>query len=108
MSITIHIYYTGQNGSARRFAEEMAASGTVAAVRNERGNLQYEYFYPAEDSETVLLIDSWESQSAIDAHHHSPLMQKIADLREKYNLHMKVQRFLADDLPQSDSVFLRK
>jgi len=27
MSITINIYYKGQNGEARRFAEEMVASG---------------------------------------------------------------------------------
>ena len=28
--ITVNIYYTGQNGSARSFAEEMTRSGTVA------------------------------------------------------------------------------
>ncbi len=29
MSITINIYYTGENGNARRFADEMIKSGTV-------------------------------------------------------------------------------
>lgn len=66
MSITVNIYYSGTNGSARKFAEEMMATGTVAAIRSEKGNLQYAYFYPAEAPETVLLIDSWESQAAID------------------------------------------
>lgn len=56
MSITVNIYYSGTNGSARKFAEEMMATGTVAAIRSEKGNLQYAYFYPAEDPETVLLI----------------------------------------------------
>ena len=81
MSTTVNIYYSGKNGSARQFAREMMESGTVAAIREEPGNLQYAYFYPLEDEETVLLIDSWENQEAIDAHHHTPMMQKIMELR---------------------------
>ena len=33
MSIMINIYYTGQNGSARAFAEEMLRSGVGTGVR---------------------------------------------------------------------------
>ena len=94
MSLTVHIFYRGENGDARKFAEEMMSSGVVAAIRKEKGNLQYEYFYPVEDTETVLLIDSWENQEAIDLHHDTEMMQKIIELREKYNLHMKVERFI--------------
>ena len=108
MSITVNIYYSGKNDAARKFAEEMMESGTVAAIRTEPGNLQYAYFYPLEDEETVLLIDSWESQAAIDAHHQTPMMQKIMELREKYDLHMKVLRFAAEDVPSADSAFVRK
>ena len=38
MSLTIHIYYTGTDGNARRFAEEMMASGIVDAIQQEEGN----------------------------------------------------------------------
>lgn len=93
MSITVNIYYTGKNGSARQFAEEMMSSGIVDDVRNEEGNLKYEYYFPMEDSETVLLIDSWRDQEAIDIHHKSEMMEKIAKLRTKYHLKMKVERF---------------
>ena len=106
--ITIHIFYTGKNGAARCFAEEMVSGGTVKAIRNEIGNLRYEYFYPLDDPETVLLIDSWDSQAAIDAHHASPMMETIAELREKFDLHMKVERFVSDDAaPLSDRRFIR-
>ena len=108
MSISINIYYSGRNGAARKFAEEMMSSGTVSAIRNEKGNLQYDYFYPVEDHETVLLIDSWVNQDAIDMHHHTPMMQKIIELREQYDLHMKVLRFVSDDVPQTDNSFIRK
>ena len=107
MAITVNIYYTGANGSARSFAKEMTEGGTVAAIRAEEGNLRYEYFYPAEDPETVLLIDSWRDQAAIDAHHASPMMQTIAALRNKYDLHMKVERYQSVDAP-ADEQFIRK
>ena len=108
--ITVNLYYTGTNGSARAFAEEMVQSGTVAAIRAENGNVRYEYFFPMDDPETVLLIDQWRDQAAIDAHHASPMMARIAALREKYDLHMKVERFASDDsgLPEKDLKFIKK
>ena len=56
--ITVNLYYKGQNGSARAFADEMEKSGIADAIRAEEGNLKYQYFQPLDDPETVLLIDS--------------------------------------------------
>ena len=94
MSLTINIYYTGKDGAARKFAEEMVEKGIIDRVRNEEGNEKYEYFFPMDDKEKVLLIDRWESQDALDKHHKSPMMEEIAELRSKYNLHMKVEQFV--------------
>ena len=107
MAITVNLYYTGKNGSARQFAEEMISSGIVAAIRAEDGNMRYEYFQSFDDPETILLIDSWTDQTAIDAHHASPMMAQLAALREKYDLHMKVERFVNDDLG-TDEKYIRK
>ena len=108
--ITVNLYYTGTNGSARRFAEEMATSGTVDAIRAEDGNLRYAYFFPMDDPETVLLIDQWRDQAAIDVHHASPMMAQIAALREKYDLHMKAERFVSEEsgLPEKDMQFIKR
>ena len=107
--ITVNLYYTGRNGAARAFAEEMVSEGIVARIRAEDGNLRYDYFFPMDDPETVLLIDQWRDQEAIDAHHASPMMGQIAALREKYDLHMKVERFVSDDagLPETDRKFIK-
>ncbi len=94
MSITINLYYTGYNGSARRFAEEMTSSGIVNEVRQEAGNEKYEYFFPVDDPETVLLIDRWRDQAALDFHHKSPMMARIAELRDKYKLRLRVERYV--------------
>ena len=60
------------------------------------------------EPETVLLIDSWENQEAIDKHHASPMMKTIAALREKYDLHMKAERYISEDTPESENKFIRK
>ena len=105
--ITVNLYYTGTNGSARKFAEEMESSGTAGKIRAEEGNVRYEYFFPMNDPETVLLIDAWEDQEAIDVHHASPMMKTIMELREKYDLHMSVERYVSEELPKSDEGFVR-
>lgn len=110
MSVTVNIYYTGENGNARKFVKEMEESGTAAAIRAEDGNIKYEYFYPANDEETVLLIDKWKNQAAIDAHHATPMMGKITELRNKYDLKMQVERYTEDKggIPDKDEKFIRK
>ncbi|MBQ5542244.1 MAG: antibiotic biosynthesis monooxygenase [Erysipelotrichales bacterium] len=105
--ITVHLYYTGKNGAARAFAEEMETSGIADAIRKEDGNLGYRYYAPLDDPETILLVDSWRDEEAIDVHHASPMMAKLAALREKYDLHMKAERFLSDER-KTDERFLRK
>lgn len=105
--ITINIYYKGQNGSAKEFASEIISSGLVDEIRNEEGNLRYEYFYPLDDKETVLLIDSWESQEALDKHHELPIMKKIMELREKYDLHMQVEKY-EPIIDSKDEKYIRK
>jgi quinol monooxygenase YgiN len=110
MSLIVNIYYTGENGNARRFAEEMTEKGIVDRVRAEEGNERYEYFIPMNDAETVLLIDRWKDQESLDKHHASSMMNEITKLRENYDLHMSVERYISDSegVPDKDKAFIRK
>ena len=108
MAITVNIRYTGSNGAARAFVEEMISSGTVAAIREEKGNLRYEYYISFDNPETILLIDSWDNQAAIDTHHASPMMGTITKLRKKYDLHMTVERYVSEEIPQSENKYIRR
>ena len=110
MSLVVNLYYTGKGGSAKRFAAAMESTGVAQRIRNEPGNERYDYFQPLNDPETIILIDQWQDQQALDAHHASPMMQELADLREKYDLHMKVERYVTDEqgMPAGDQKFIRK
>ena len=111
--ITVNLRYTGKGNAALDFAKEMTESGTVAKIRAEKRNCRYEYYQPLFDEspdKTVLLIDQWVNQAAIDAHHASPMMATIATLRDKFDLHMTVERFISYEggVPESDKEFIRK
>ena len=103
--ITVVIKYKGKR--AREFASEMISSGLVNKIRNEEGNLRYEYFYPLDNEESVLLIDSWINQEALDKHHALPLMKEIIKLREKYDLHMEVNKY-EEIKDNKDDKYIRK
>ena len=110
MSITVNLYYKGSNGSAKAFAAEMEEKGIADAIRAEEGNERYDYFVPLKDPETVLLIDSWKDQESLDRHHASDMMSQIAELRDKYDLHMNVERYVSDTegMPDKDRAFIRQ
>lgn len=108
MSLTVNLYYTGKNGSAKDFVEEMESSGIAQNIRNEEGNLRYEYFIPVNDPETVLLIDSWKNQESLDKHHQSVMMKELAELREKYDLHMTAERYISVDESEDENKYIRK
>ena len=105
--ITINIYYKGINGNAKKFVKEMIESKLVEKIKNEKGNIRYDYFFPIDDNETVLLIDAWENQEALDMHHKSIIMQEIIKLREKYDLHMKVEKY-ESIIDSKDEKYIRK
>ena len=94
MSFSMNLYYTGHDGSAKAFVKEMCETGTVNEIRKLPGCLRYDY--------------TWESQQALDDYHASDLMKKVAFLREKYDLHMKAERYVSDDMNDRDRAFIRK
>lgn len=102
--LTINIYYKGED--ALDFMKEMESSGIADAIRAKDGCLRYDYFIPVNDDKTVLLIDSWKNQEALDEHHKSDLMPKIVQLREKYDVHMTVERYVGEE--SKDTQYIRK
>jgi len=84
--LTINIRYSGAKGAAKKYVKEMEQSGIADRIRAVEGCLRYDYFFPADDPNGLLLIDEWADQAALDRYHASPMMKEAAALREKYKL----------------------
>ena len=96
MSIALNVYYKGKNGTAKMFMEEMEKKGFADNIRNKAGNECYEYFVSVKDKETILLVDRWEDGDALHFHHNSDDMIEIAKLKDKYELEVKVERYVTE------------
>ncbi|GLB46143.1 antibiotic biosynthesis monooxygenase [Philodulcilactobacillus myokoensis] len=108
MAITLHLFYTGKGDNAFQFAKEMESKGIADQIRNEKDNLSYKYYQPFDDAHTVLLIDKWTSQEALNAHHGTKMMSEIAKLRNKYDLKMKVEMFHQINVNPENDKYIRK
>lgn len=51
MAVVVNVYYSGENGAARRFADRVRSEGVLAEVRSEIGCERYEYYISSEDPE---------------------------------------------------------
>ncbi len=94
--IVLNVYYKGENGNAKRFVEEMEKSGIAPSVRAEEGNIEYAYFSSLGDDETVILVEKWESQRALDLHQAQKKMKTIAALRTNLGLSVCVEPYASD------------
>ena len=106
--LTVIITYKGELDNLKHFVDEMFSSGTVDNIRKEEGNMRYEYFFPLNDNNRLILIDSWKDQESLDRHHASNMMSIIIKLRNKYNLHMEVEKYISIDATNNDISFIRK
>ena len=50
----------------------------AAASRTEPGNRSYEFFRGVEDTDHIVILESYDSQAALDAHRASSHFQSIA------------------------------
>ena len=106
MSITNNVFYIGED--AVIFMNEMINSGVVDEIRKVDGILKYEYFVSSNDSNIVLLVDSFINQEALDNYHRSEVMKKVMEIRNKYDLKMEVKKYCEIENTSNDLKFIIK
>lgn len=84
MMLGINVTYTMKPGGRAGFLAGIAACGVQAEVRREAGCLQYDYFLPVGDEDSLLLMEKWTSREAQKVHLTQPHMAKIAALKEQF------------------------
>lgn len=94
MMIVLNVAYKGDK--AREFVQEVKSSGTLDAIRNEKGNLQYEYFSSLDNPNNVILIEHWDNAYDLSRHSQGEYIKKVAELKEKYNLTSEVKKFIIE------------
>lgn len=79
--LLINVTYTMKPGMRDTFLKEVQAQGIQAAVRQEDGCLQYDYYLPVEEDNTLLLVERWRDRQAQQVHLTTPHMAALGKIK---------------------------
>lgn len=91
--ILLLVKYSMKPDSAEAFLSEVKAAGISEMTRNEEGNIKYEFYYPADKEDTILLLEQWIDFSKVEAHRAMDHVKTLIGLKDKYVLATDIQRF---------------
>ena len=80
--MTQFVKYIAKPGKAHAFVEEVERAGIGAKIRAEKGCVKYDYYYPAKDADTVLLIEQWVEPEDQDIHLTQPHMEDLRAIKK--------------------------
>lgn len=93
--IVLNVTYKCKTDMREEFLERIMAEGIDAACRAEDGNIKYDYYFPAEDTDELLLVEKWRDAEALSAHGTQPHMEKLRELKAVYVDDMVLEKYMA-------------
>ena len=79
MSKRLTVLFQAKDGEADAF--QAAAQGGIAAVKaGDEGCEMYDLFQSVDDAHQFVLVESWASQEALDAHGSSEAMKEMGKI----------------------------
>ncbi len=93
--IVLNVMYTMKEGvQPSDFLKALEDTGLAPYCRHEKGNICYDYFYPADGSSRLLLLEKWENAESLDAHAKTENFKKIGQAKEKYVENTDIMKFV--------------
>ncbi|MBR4635196.1 MAG: antibiotic biosynthesis monooxygenase [Clostridia bacterium] len=91
--IVLNVTYRCRPGMRGEFLSRIHAEGLDASSRAEQGNIKYDYYFPENDGDALLLIEKWSGQNALAEHALTPHFKRLQELKPVYVLETAVERF---------------
>jgi len=82
--LVFNVTFNCRPGMREAFLETLTAEGIVAACRREEGNMKYDYYFPAERADELLLIEKWRDADALAAHAKQAHMKRMDEIKAEY------------------------
>lgn len=79
--LLLNVTYTMKPGQRETFLKEVQAQGILDAVRREDGCLQYAYYLPVEEDDTLLLVECWRDRQTQQVHLSTPHMAALGKIK---------------------------
>jgi quinol monooxygenase YgiN len=94
--ICLMVTYVFESDEKREeFFEGLYANNIPDTFLNEKGNMMYDYFFPVENDNELLLVEKWENQADLDAHGKSGKMELLSKLKTELVKDVKIEKYQA-------------
>ena len=91
--IVLNVTYRCLPGMKEKFLEAIAAEGIAAASRAEAGNCKYDYYFPADGGDELLLVEKWQDAAALAAHRTLPHFARLGELKTAFVADTAIELF---------------
>lgn len=91
--LTMIVYYRCKDEQRDAFMSVLKKENIAEKSRVEPGNMQYDYFLPVDDANTVLLLEKWESVDAQKIHTETDNFKKLGEIKAKYVASVDIEKY---------------
>ncbi|MCD7949889.1 MAG: antibiotic biosynthesis monooxygenase [Erysipelotrichaceae bacterium] len=92
--IVLNVFYSGEY--VKDYVMEMENS-LVDKVKEEEGNITYDFYQSVSNPNEVLLVEIWSNQETMNQHQISDNMIKIKELKQKYQLNTRIEKYIKEE-----------
>ena len=94
----LNVTYTVKDGKREEFYNQLCDKGIITRSRSEEGNLKYDYFFPVDNSNEILLLEIWTDELALQLHSETPHLLELQELKKEYILNVKIEKFVCKSI----------
>jgi len=92
--LIVHVVYTIKSGLREEFYNKLHEHRIIDETRRENGNFKYDYFFPAEHADDILLVELWADEPSQKAHLETAHYKILTELKKEYVVDFKIEKFL--------------
>lgn len=95
-TVVLNVTYTVREGKREEFYQKIKEAGIPERSRREEGNIKYDYYFPAEEKDRILLIEIWKDRDSQDTHKDTEHFIQLQSIKEVYVTDVKFEQFKPD------------
>ncbi|MBU4438780.1 MAG: antibiotic biosynthesis monooxygenase [Firmicutes bacterium] len=92
-NLLLHVTYTTKPGKRTEFLNTLTQLGVVKKSKQESGNIRYDYFYPLDSEDQLLLVEIWEDDAALAFHAQTEHYQQLQSIKGDYLINVSIEKY---------------
>ncbi|MBR3212378.1 MAG: antibiotic biosynthesis monooxygenase [Firmicutes bacterium] len=91
--IVLNVTYKCKPGMKEKFLDAIKAEGIDLACRAEEGNIKYDYYFPADGCDEMLLVEKWRDAEALKTHAGMLHFARLGEIKAEYVDETVIERY---------------